>query len=244
MAPQRGSPRAQIRAPQRIGLRYSDAHMPSESFGMSPAKLHIWSDIDVRTWLLANPVADDPLDFLVYSERHPEDLMPQTPASEWYHYLNEEEYTRNEVARGTHRVAKWQVGILGMWPTKAIKFLVKALKLPAKVAKWLRLSEVDQTYGICQYPYPQRKCPTMSDDQDAIESESKRAHIEPSNEASQALRIEVKDIQNDAKEGNQDAGDIAAWSEPNTPNTPIPINMYRPRKVKLLRQAPVLVTMS
>ncbi|KAG0124249.1 hypothetical protein HOY82DRAFT_634723 [Tuber indicum] len=92
--------------------------------------IFIQSDTDVRTWLLTNPVADDPLDLLVYGERDPEDLR-----------------VRGEVVSiaGTHPVAERQVGTLGMPPANAIKSPAKAHESPAKAVKTSRLSRVDQT---------------------------------------------------------------------------------------------------
>ncbi|KAG0643173.1 hypothetical protein HOY80DRAFT_1096845 [Tuber brumale] len=196
--------------------------------------LFIQSDIDVRMWLLANPVADVPLDLLLYDERNSKDMMPQTfisprmstPAM-WSLRVKGEVVSIAVAGEGTQ--------VAGQGSQEA-EVIVSRSDLQAPVSVSPTLPEEETPHSIMSIlkgpptlllPSPdnsrQRKRPAMSDDREAIESEPKSAQIEPSNEASQALPIEVKNIQNDANEGNQDGGDIAAPSEPNTRNTPIPI---------------------
>ncbi|PWW77202.1 hypothetical protein C7212DRAFT_343008 [Tuber magnatum] len=226
--------------------------------------IFIQSDIDVRTWLLAYPVADDLLDLLVYGERNPERMMPQCPASQWYSYRTEEEYTHNTVTLGegrsgihcryppSHRVAGRHTGnaasqgnqVTGKGAQVACEGSQEAEVIASRSDLEAPLSGPPTLLPPSPDNYRQHKCPTMSDDQAAVESDPKRARIEPSNELSQALPIEVTNIQNAANEGNQETGDLAAPAEPKTPNIPIPIHMYRPRKVKLLTQSPVPLVMS
>ncbi|PWW77249.1 hypothetical protein C7212DRAFT_343089 [Tuber magnatum] len=226
--------------------------------------IFIQSDIDIRTWLLANPIADDLLDLLVYGECNPEGMMPQCPARQWYSYRTEEEYTHNMVILGegrgrihcryppSHRVA-------GRHTRNAASQVNQVTGKGAHVAgEGSQEAEVITSQSDLEAPlsgpptllppspdnYRQQKCSTMSGDQAAVESDPKRARIEPSDEVSQTLPIEVTNFQNAANEGNQETGDLAALAEPNTPNIPIPIHMYRPRKVKLLPQSPVPLIMS